>query len=317
MLNDYAKKMLRLTTYFLILTVLAVLLCGCGQKPSATEITLSENGATVTGPQKASVKTDADSVTITRDGNYDITGTGNWSIIVQVQSGKAVYLNLKGVDITCDYSAPINVKKSSFVVINLAENSQNFLTDRHLYVEGAAETDASDKADAIPDAAISSRAPLLLQGSGKLSIQADCYNGIATNDTFTMKSGNVVIHAAHHGIKGKDFVVISGGRLNISCDGDGIKSTNTEAPDLGYVNVTGGTIDIHSDDEGIYAAASVTVSGGDLTIESKKTALYGNGAVQLKAGSIDIRTGHEPILGKSVDCSAEVLISVNGRPYRK
>ncbi len=300
----------------LLFAGLSVLLCACSSKPTDTEIILSEGSASVNGPKKNSVINNNGTVTITRDGNYNITGTGHWSIIVDVQSGKAVYLNLNNVDITCDNSAPIYVKNSSMVVINLMEGSQNFLTDRHIYVEtdnGEGQYEGAE----IPDAAIYSRAPLLFEGEGKLTIKADGYNGIASKDTLTIKSGNIKIDAAHHGIKGRDFVVISGGKLTIKCEGDAIKSTNSEEPSLGYINITGGDISADADDEGIYAASSITISGGTLLIDSKKAALYGNGSVQLKAGSIDIKANHEPILGKSIEASDNAMISINGRPYTK
>lgn len=304
----------------LLLGCIGGLLTACGRGSSATEIRLGSDGARVSGPAKASVRTTADSVTITRAGNYHITGAAKMQLIVEVESGKAVYLTLDGIDLTCDSSAPLYVKKASMVVLNLATGSQNTITDRHLYTEIVEQNDSvqttSDTLTENPSAAIYSRSPLLIQGEGKLTVNAESYNGISTNDTFTMKSGNLTVSSVMHGIKGKDYVVISGGNLILRCEeGDGIKATNTERPELGYLNITGGNVTINCGDEGLYAPSSISISGGNLSIKSKKTALLTSGTLNLSGGIIELRTNNPPLSAAQKTVSPSVLITVNGRPY--
>lgn len=300
---------------FCLLLICAIAcLCACGKGSSNTAITLDGKTASVKGTNKASVKIDSGVITIGRAGTYDLSGTGELQLIIDTEDGKAVYLNLNGIDLTCAASSPIWVKKASMVVLNVSEGTQNTITDRHPYSE---EDEEKEGEEALPSAAVYSRSPLLLRGAGKLTVNADSYNGISTSDTFTMEGGNVSVTATHHGIKGKDFVVISGGSLNIKCEGDGIKATNTEKPSLGYINITDGNLNINANDEGIYAPSSISVSGGNITVKSKKTAFLTSGQLSFTGGMIDIRTGNEPLVGAKKDFKAEVLITVNGRPYQK
>lgn len=312
--------MKRKSVFFLILLLTGMALCACGRRSEDTEIKLSGTSATVSGAAAKSVKVENGTVTITRSGTYQISGSAKLQLIVDVEGGKAVYLNLNGMDLSCDTSSPVWIKNATLVCISLKSGSQNTITDRHLYVppeekDSAGNADATDTED-IPSAAIYSRAPLLFEGKGKLTVNAESYNGISTSDTFTMKSGNLTITAEHHGIKGKDYVVISDGNLNIKCEGDGIKSTNTDKPSLGYVTISGGNFYINADDEGIYAPSSISVSAGNLTVKSKKTAFLTLGTLNLKGGYIDILTDNPPLSASRTDLSADVQISVNGHPYK-
>lgn len=310
----------RKSVLLLILLLLCFSLCACGRGSDDTTIKLSGTTASVSGASAKSVKVEDGVVTITRSGTYQISGSAKLQLVVDVEGGKAVYLNLNGMDLSCDRSSPVWIKNATLVCINLKAGTQNTVTDRHLYVPPEEnETDAntaSDETEDVPSAAIYSRAPLLFDGKGKLTVNAESYNGISTSDTFTMKSGNLTITAEHHGIKGKDYVVISDGNLHIKCEGDGIKSTNTEKPNLGYINITGGNFYINADDEGIYAPSSISVSAGNLTVKSKKTAFLTLGTLNLRGGYIDILTENPPLSAAKTELSSDAQISVNGHPYK-
>ncbi len=297
----------------LLFMCVCVAFSACGNGSSATAVTLNGTDVTVTGPNKAAVKTAAGTVTIIKAGTYDLSGTGELQIIVDTADAKAVYLNLCGLDLTCGSSSPIWVKNASMVVLSMKEGTQNVITDRHPYTAD----EESENNPEIPGAAVYSRSPLLIRGGGKLTVNADSYNGISSSDTFTMENGNVSVTAKHHGIKAKDYVVISGGNLNIKSEGDGIKTTNTEKPSLGYINITGGTITVNANDEGIYAPASISVSGGNINVKSKKSAFQTTGQLSLTGGIIDIRTDNDPLVGAKTDIRSDAIITVNGRPYKK
>ncbi len=305
----------RLLVLSLVL-LLGTLLTACGGGPKATVITFSGAEATVTGPNKSAVKVADGILTIGKAGTYELSGKGTLPIVVNVNGGNAVRLNMKGLDLTATKTSPIYIEEATMVVINPMSGTQNIITDRHLYVKPEGEAADTEQDDG-PSAAIHSRAPLLIEGEGKLTVNGESYNGISSGDTLTVKSGNLTITAEHHGLKGKDYVLISGGTLNIKSEGDGIKSTNTEKASLGYINITGGNITIRSDDEGIYAPSSISVSGGNLYIKSKKPALQTLGKLNLTGGMIDITTNSDALSCASSDLSGDALITVNGRPYSK
>ena len=298
--------------FCLLLGLLALSLCACGKEASSVSIVLSGKTATVSGTGKNAVKVSDGTVLITKAGSFDISGTGELQIVVDTNDGKAVFLNLNGMELSYSVSSPIWIRNAAMVVFTLKEGTQNVISDNHPYSESDAEEGNPD----VPSAAIYSRAPLLLRGDGKLIVGGSSYNGISTSDTFTMEGGNLSLTAKHHGIKAKDFIVISGGYLNVKCDGDGIKTTNTEKPGLGYINITGGDITINANDEGIYAPASISVSGGNINVKSKKTALETDGQLSLTGGFIDIRTNDDPLAAVKWDVRPDAVITVNGRPVK-
>jgi len=298
--------------FCLLLSLLSLSLCACGKGASSVSIVLSGKTAEVSGTGKNAVKVSDGTVLITKAGSYDISGTGELQIVVDTMDGKAVYLNLNGMELTCTLSSPIWIKNAAMTVLTLKEGTQNVIFDNHPY----SESDAAESNPDVPSAAIYSRAPLLMRGKGKLIVNGSSYNGISTSDTFTMESGNLSLTAKHHGIKAKDYIVISGGNINIKCDGDGIKTTNTEKPSLGYINITGGDIVINANDEGIYAPTSISVSGGNINVKSKKTALETGGQLSLTGGIIDIRTDDDPLAAAKRDIRPDAVITVNGRPAK-
>lgn len=303
---------------YLLLFSLLLLLAGC-KKEEAPSIVFSDDSVSTTSKN---VTVDGTTVTITGAGTYEISGsTEEGQIIVNVTNGKAVFLNLNGLELRCSTDAPIRIVQSSMTVISLTANTQNIITDDHPYSEllGQQEDGTSSVFESAPDAAIYSKSPLLIRGAdtGKLVVNGNSYNGISSSDTLTVEGGNLTINAEHHAIKGRDYVVISGGVLNLKCGRDGVKATNAEDAALGYVNITGGTLNINADDDGIYAPRSITVSGGNLVVKAHNIGLKTEGALELHGGIIDVNTNDDVMVCKTKTIGAEVILTVNGKAYKE
>ncbi len=294
--------------------ILLFALAGCSEDENPS-IALSGDKITTYG---AGMSVNGSTVTITASGTYDVSGTlADGQIIVNVTNGKAVCLNLQGVDITCTTSAPILVEEASMVVLRLAADTQNIITDNHTYDASSSENAGGADGDLFtesPDSAIYARAPLMIEGEGKLVVGGNCYNGISSNDTLTVESGNITVKAAHHGIKGRDFVVISGGNISITSGNDGLKSTNLDSEHMGYINISGGNININADDEGIYAPNAISISGGNVILKSKNAGIKTEGNIDLSGGSIDITAGDEVLLCASHKIGSAALVTANGEP---
>lgn len=94
--------------------------------------------------------------------------------------------------------------------------------------------------------------------------------------TFTLKkynscitaagAGRVSATAADDGLVANDGVLIRGGTLQITAEGDGIKATKAEV-DKGYVYI-GGSVAIDAGCDGVQAETSVLISGGTLAVTS-------------------------------------------------
>lgn len=308
---------------FLFLVFILLLICSCCSKQEAEKITFDGDKITT---DSSTVSIDGTVATITAAGEYEISGTlAEGQIVVNVTNGKAVYLKLNGIDLTCSTDSPILILSSSLTVIETVEGTQNIITDDHEYSEYLTSTDGStaDTTDTSsddlftdsPDAAIYSKCPLLIEGAGKLVINGNSHNGISSSDTLTIEGGNLTINATNHGLKGRDFVVISGGTITIKAGNDGIKATNIDDAALGYINITGGTINVNADDDGVYAPNSITISGGNFTLKSHNIGMKTEGKVNLAGGIIDITTNDDVMIYGTRSISAEAIVTVNGSAY--
>jgi hypothetical protein len=213
-------------------------------------ITFQGTGATVDGSV----------ITITSAGTYRISGALNdGQVIVDTQDEETVVLVLNGADIACSRGAPIYVKDAAKVVINLAEGTDNRVTDGASYVLEDPESDE-------PDAAVFSKADLTINGGGSLAVTAAHNNGIASKDDLKITGGLITVDAVNDGVKGRDSVAIKDGTITINAGGDGIQSNNDEDTEKGYVAIEGGTLTITAGLDGVQAETSLLISGGDVTI---------------------------------------------------
>lgn len=217
-----------------------------------TEVTVEGQGAEVSNNK----------VTITKAGTYSVSGkVEDGQIIVDAGDEDKVYIILNGVDINCSNNAPIYVKNAKKAILSLADGTENNITDGETYV-------FEDETSNDPNAAIFSKDDMTIIGSGKLTVNANYNNGIASNDDLKIQSGNIVVNAKNNGIKGKDCINVTDGNITINSEGDGMKSDNTTDRTKGYVYIEGGKINITSKQDGIQAETQLLVADGDITIKT-------------------------------------------------
>lgn len=171
---------------------------------------------------------------ITSPGTYEISGClADGQIIVDTQDSGTVKLILKGVSINCSRSAPICIWRASKVVIFLEAGTENLVSDGASYL-------FANLTDNEPNAAIFSKADLIISGEGMLKVIGNYKDGIASKDSLTIESGTIMVQAVDDGIRGKDCLIIRGGTLILDVGGDGLKSDNTLNAALGYITVEKG-----------------------------------------------------------------------------
>ena len=201
-------------------------------------------------------------VTITKAGTYSVSGkVEDGQIIVDAGKEDKVYLILNGADIKCSNSAPIYVKNAKKAIISLADGTENNITDGETYV-------FEDESSNDPNAAIFSKDDMAIIGTGKLTVNANYNNGIASNDDLKIQSGNIVVNAKNNGIKGKDCINVTDGNITINSKGDGMKADNTTDETKGYIYIEGGKINITSGQDGIQAETELLLADGDITIKT-------------------------------------------------
>lgn len=263
----------------LLLLILTLPLTACSSReveptssvsPSQSAIETEEGGVivitlgdtiTVSGPGAV---VDDSKITIFSSGTYSLSGTlDDGQIIVNTPSEdkETVKLILNGVDITCSTSAPIYVINSEKTVIDLADGSENHITDGDYYILEDSEADE-------PNAAVFSRDDLAINGNGSLTIDANYNNGIQSKDDLEINGGDITVNAVNDGIKGRDSIAVRDGNITVIAGGDGMQSNNDEDSGRGYISIEGGTFDITAGEDGIQAETILTISGGNITISS-------------------------------------------------
>ena len=220
---------------------------------SSSEVTIDLSNPTATD----GVTVSDGVITITKAGNYKLTGTYEGQIKVEAADSDMVRLILNNATITNSTGAAINVVKADEVVIYTASGTTNTVSDGSSY---------SDTASGSPDAAIYSKSDLTLAGEGTLKVEGKYEEGIHTSDGLVIASGTLEVNAANTGIKGKDYVDILDGTITVTASQDGIKATNDTDGNRGWVRLSGGTVNISAGDDGFKAERVLEISGGTLNI---------------------------------------------------
>ena len=220
---------------------------------SSSEVTIDLSNPTATD----GVTVSDGVITITKAGNYKLTGTYEGQIKVEAADSDMVRLILNNATITNSTGAAINVVEADEVVIYTASGTTNTVSDGSFY---------SDTASGSPDAAIYSKSDLTLAGEGTLKVEGKYEEGIHTSDGLVIASGTLEVNAANTGIKGKDYVDILDGTITVTASQDGIKATNDTDGNRGWVRLSGGTVNISAGDDGFKAERVLEISGGTLNI---------------------------------------------------
>ena len=163
-------------------------------------------------------------ISITKSGEYTLKGEFKHAVLVNAKSD--VTLILDGVDIQNDITATIANIGESDLIIKLADNSNNTLSDG-----GSSEYDAC----------IYSNGKLIIEGNGTLNVYGNQEEGegiaTETND-----------------------ITINGGIINIECQDDGINAGG----DGGLITINDGEIYIKANGDGIDSNKNLIINGGSI-----------------------------------------------------
>ena len=237
-------------------------------------ITFSDyGGASVSGDENGIVSVSGNAVTVnntttTEKVKYVLTGSTSNGYLKLYSNNKQA-LVLDGVSITNPGGAAINNqgKKRCFVVVN----GTNTLADGSSY---NTPDDEDEKA------AFFSEGQLIFSGDGSLTINAKGKSGLTSDDYvhFLGSQTVTVSSSAGHGIRGKDFIMVTDGTITSEVSAamkKGMSSDSLIVFNGGSttIKVTGGTAYDSDDQEykssaGIKADQLFVMNGGNLTVSN-------------------------------------------------
>ena len=234
-------------------------------------------------------------ITITSGGTYRITGEYSGQVKIEAAKADTVRLVLDNAKITNSTGAAINVVSAAEAIIYTAAGTTNTVAD---------EANYTATGDNDPDAAIYSTANLTLTGEGSLSVKGSYEEGIHTTGGLVIASGTLEVNAANTGIKGKDYVDITGGIVNVTAAQDGIKSTNTDDESLGFTRLSAGSVTVSAGDDGLKAPRTLEISGGTLNIEKSNEGIEAQ-YINILDGDVTVNSSDDGINASLKDSSSD------------
>ena len=234
-------------------------------------------------------------ITITSGGTYRLTGEYSGQVKIEATKTDTVRLVLDNAKITNSTGPAINVAGAGEAIIYTASGTANTIADGANYAAKGADD---------PDAAIYSTANLTLAGEGSLSVKGSYEEGIHTTGGLVIASGTLEVNAANTGIKGKDYVDITGGIVNVTAAQDGIKSTNTDDESLGFTRLSAGSVTVSAGDDGLKAPRTLEISGGTLNIEKSNEGIEAQ-YINILDGDVTVNSTDDGINASLKDSSSD------------
>ena len=202
------------------------------------------------------IKLDNNIVEISSSGAYHLTGNIDDGYIIIGTNGY-VKLILDNVKINNSNGPCIIVNNARQIVIELARDSVNYLTDGFNYD------------NVLYDGCLFSKSNLVLQGTGTLNIVSNYKDGIVCNDNLKILSGNYIIDSLDDGIRGNDSIYVDDGIFNITSGGDSFKVTNIIDNKKGFMYIENGNFVINSYGDGFEVSNSLIINDGVFDINTK------------------------------------------------
>lgn len=222
--------------------------------------------------------TDGQTINITEEGTYIISGTAsNCTIKVEAEKESKVQLVLDGVNITNDSTPAIYVVSADKCFITTTASSENTLT-----VTGDFTADGDTNTDAV----IFSKDDIVFNGLGTLSISST-ENGISGKDGIKFTGGTYSITSTKHCIEANDFIAVCGGTFELkSSSKSGLHCENDDDDTVGWIYISDGTFNITSVSDGIRGTTYIQIDGGTINISS--TEGIESTYIQINGGTVNV-----------------------------
>ena len=228
------------------------------QTKNAVKVVFSGESAKVEGNGAV---VDGKTVTLKSETTYILSGScTDGMLVVDCGDNDKIQIVFDGLDLTNKSGPAIYIKNADKVVITLAEDSENTVSDgkAYEYTDGGSNIDA----------AIFSKADIAFNGEGKLTVNGNAKHGICSKDDLVVTGGSYEIKSNGVALNGKDCVKIAKGEFTLNAESDGIRSDNEEDENRGYVYIANGKFNIVAGNDGIQAQTVLKIEGGSFDIKA-------------------------------------------------
>ena len=265
-------------------------------------VVFATSGAAVSGTGDSIAATiSGNDVTIKNLGTekvcYNVSGTTTDGFL-KIYSGRKQAIVLNGVNIKNTRGAAINVQGYE-TTPNKGKRVDLMLKGSNTVADGATYSLTPSAED--EKAAIFSEGQIIVSGTGSLTVTATGKAGITSDDYVAFLDGTTVniTSSAGHGVRGKDYILVSGGTIDVSVSAAGKKGFSSDSLvrfDGGEttLRITGNTV-VESGDTsgtaGVKADQLFEMNNGSLTITNSGTGGKGiscDGPAYFRGGSVDI-----------------------------
>lgn len=240
------------------------------QQTGSTETTtITFTDTTVTASNTSGLEINGTALTIDKAGTYLLTGQCSDGSVKVKKGTTGVTLVLSRLALTSKTTAPIVCGKSSQVIIEAAESTENTLQDSENNAEDSGNADAENAVIKCKDGS-----QVTLTGSGTLNILAQGKNGIKSGAT-TQAEGeasltvqNLVLNIEapnNDAINAEATLNIESGTLTLSAGDDALHSDYTL--NIGPESTPGPTVTVTTSNEGL-EGATVNICSGEIHITS-------------------------------------------------
>ena len=261
---------------------MAMLMLGGCRRPQASgraslndsekiKIELLEDSARA---EDSDVVIDGRTVTITKGGHYELTGSLYEGQVI-VDAGTAdVQLTLDRMGIDNSSDACFCFKNAGSVTIVAGKGSRNVFHAKGKKGEPAC---------------IYSKCDLYISGKGTLSLDADDGNGIDAKDSLEI-SGNpkLELYAKKDAIRANDALTIRKGDYQIRSGKDAIHC------DEGDIRIEGGRFELEAGDDAIHAERDVLIQDGRIVVTGSKEGIEG-ADVEIAGGTVSVTSEDDGI----------------------
>ena len=282
----------------------------------AVSVTLT--GQDYTASDTADILLEGSTLTLRGLHTWVLSGEWNGSVVIEASESDKIHLVLNGVCIASPSGPAIYETVADKLIVTLAEDTVNTLTD------ATALTVENDEIAA----AIYAEDDLSINGSGTLIVNAAAGHGIASHADLILASGTYQVSAAKDAVRGRNSVLVLDGSYDLNAEGDGIAATREEKEDKGWVLIVGGTLNIttgggadsaetvsqqaawgrrnndwtaaietedKASSKGIKAETDLTIMGGTITLNSLDDGLHSDGNVVIAGGETSIASGDDGV----------------------